>query len=193
MIKRKTTLILLWCVASLPLHAQSHRGAIHRAMKAAGGPAAPVAVGPPCPDGAETMAEGLNNPRGLQFAPDGRLHVAEAGIGGTLTCFEGELGTSCLGSSGTLTRIDVKKHTQEVYASGLPSIAAPDGTGALGPADVSFVGGLAYVPIGGGGDAEGSGAAVSVGGGGGAKGSGSAVAADGAASPLVSAGRSAAG
>jgi hypothetical protein len=32
-----------------------------------------------------TYATGLTNPRGLTFGPDGKLYVAEAGTGGTLT------------------------------------------------------------------------------------------------------------
>src|SRR5579871_5074860 len=33
----------------------------------------------------QVFASGLNNPRGLLFAPDGSLYVAEGGTGGTKT------------------------------------------------------------------------------------------------------------
>jgi glucose/arabinose dehydrogenase len=37
--------------------------------------------------GVRTLATGLDNPRGLAFAPDGALYVTEAGRGGGGPCF----------------------------------------------------------------------------------------------------------
>ncbi|MBK9233068.1 MAG: hypothetical protein IPO15_20065 [Anaerolineae bacterium] len=46
-----------------------------------GGAAAPLH-----PTSFQVVAEGLNNPRGMTFGPDGGLYIAEAGVGGS-TCF----------------------------------------------------------------------------------------------------------
>ena len=88
--------------------------------------------------GAEVVASGLNNPRGLTFRHDGGLYVAEAGTGGSGPCFPGpEGGNTCFGLSGSVTRIDHRGQTRVL--TGLPS-TAEEGTGAaaIGPSDVSF-------------------------------------------------------
>lgn len=90
--------------------------------------------------GAVTVAEGLDNPRGLAFAPNGALYVAEAGRGGSGPCFEGpEGGEVCFGRSGAVTR--VTEGGQSRVLTGLPSTGEEgSGASALGPSDVSFHG-----------------------------------------------------
>ena len=85
----------------------------------------------------EVVASGMDNPRQLSFTKN-TLYVAEAGTGGRGPCIEGPEGDSCLGTTGAITR--VRKGVQSRVLTGLPSLAAPDGSGALGPADVFVVG-----------------------------------------------------
>jgi hypothetical protein len=101
----------------------------------------------------ETVASGLNNPRGLNFGPEGALYVAEAGSGGVGPCGPGPEGPRCYGTSGSITRIDLRRGTQERISVGLPSLASADGSFATGPHDISLHGrGNAYVTIGFGGN-----------------------------------------
>lgn len=95
-----------------------------------------------------TVAQGLNSPRGLAFAPDGALYVAEAGRGGAGPCMAGPEGDEiCYGTTGAVTRIDHGRQTRVL--SGLPSLAGRDGSQAIGPSDVSFLGkGNMYVTVG---------------------------------------------
>lgn len=96
-----------------------------------------------------TVATGLDNPRGLAFGPEGGLYVAEAGKGGAGPCVSGAEGENCFGMSGAITRIDLKEKKQERIATGFGSVAAPDGSFALGPHDIAFLGrGNASIVIG---------------------------------------------
>ncbi|HEX6501186.1 MAG TPA: ScyD/ScyE family protein [Micromonosporaceae bacterium] len=91
-------------------------------------------------DSMTTIARGLDNPRGLAFAPNGALYVAEAGRGGAGPCLPGpEGGSVCFGTSGAVTQI--RNGSQSRVLTGLSSLANPDGTQAIGPSDVSFQGG----------------------------------------------------
>jgi hypothetical protein len=104
----------------------------------------------------EVVASGLNNPRGMNFGPEGGLYVAEAGTGGAGPCIiNSNNQLVCYGESGSITRItlgDVPTQTRVV--TGLPSMAAAPGTtnagaAALGPHDVDFQGrGNGFVTIG---------------------------------------------
>lgn len=94
------------------------------------------------------VASGLDNPRGLAFGPEGALYVAEAGRGGAGPCMDSaEGGQACYGASGAVTRL--WHGMQQRIATGLPSLAGPDGGFATGPVDVSLQGrGNAHVVIG---------------------------------------------
>ena len=84
------------------------------------------------------VASGLNNPRGLDFGPSGLLYVAEAGTGGATCVDAGPEGRACFGLTGSLTTVDLRRTLQERIVTGLPSVAAPDGSAAIGPVDVSL-------------------------------------------------------
>ncbi|MEK6208472.1 MAG: ScyD/ScyE family protein [Chloroflexota bacterium] len=94
------------------------------------------------------VASGLDNPRGVAIGPNGAIYVAEAGRGGAGPCFGGpEGGQVCLGQSGAITRL--WRDEQMRIVVGLPSVAAPDGSSAIGPVDVGLLGtGQLYATIG---------------------------------------------
>jgi hypothetical protein len=86
--------------------------------------------------GATKIMTGLDNPRGLTFAPNGALFVAESGHGGA-PCPPGG-GLICYGLTGAVTRY---WHGEQVrVATGLPSIAFTLGAQARGPNEVAMHG-----------------------------------------------------
>jgi hypothetical protein len=86
--------------------------------------------------GPSVVASGLDNPRGMALMPDGTLLVSEAGRGGSGPCMAGPEGDEvCFGLSGAITA--VTNGSQHRIVSGLPSLAAADGTNAIGVEDIS--------------------------------------------------------
>lgn len=84
----------------------------------------------------EVFMSGLANPRSLNF--DGNtLYVAEAGAGGTTLVFAGPEGDQYYGTTGGVSRRSLTG-SQELYLTGLPSLAGTAGFGATGPHDVGF-------------------------------------------------------
>ncbi|MCH8550037.1 MAG: ScyD/ScyE family protein [Balneolaceae bacterium] len=100
----------------------------------------------------EVVMNGLMNPRGMAWGPDGSLFVAEAGelvtIGG---CAEIARGQNCISNTGAITRY--RKGIQQRIASGLPSVTLNGTEGVDGPHHISFHGnGAMMVTVGWGGD-----------------------------------------
>lgn len=97
---------------------------------------------------------GLHNPRGITFAPDGALYVAEAGCGGnsgncatppdpsdpSAPCVRlAGVGVACFGLTGSISRLS--NGVQERIATEFPSgaTAAAGGVNAIGPSDIAAV------------------------------------------------------
>src|SRR5215213_4733082 len=76
------------------------------------------------------VASGLHNPRGLNFAPDGSLYVAEAAGNGTASADCGVMSdgqTRCSANTASITKIDLESAAVTRVVTHLPSLIAPDG------------------------------------------------------------------
>jgi hypothetical protein len=105
--------------------------------------------------GVSVFATGLEFPRGLAFAPNGDLYVAEAGTGGTDNtigqCAQviAPIGPYRNGPTARISRID-RRGNRTTFASGFPS-AVNGFQDYLGVADVAFVGDKMFALVAGGG------------------------------------------
>jgi hypothetical protein len=111
----------------------------------------PAASPPPMSANLSVYATGLDNPRGLEFGPDGALYVAEGGQGGT-TSTTGKcdqvvepVGPYTSGMNARISKIDASG-TRTSVVEGLPSSQTSPALGSLvsGVADVAFVDGTLY-------------------------------------------------
>lgn len=75
---------------------------------------------------AKVVATGLDSPRGLAFAPDGGLLVAEAGHAGDV-CATTPGGRVCLGTSSLIAKVDTSSGAVTPFVTGLMSTLVPDG------------------------------------------------------------------
>ncbi len=106
------------------------------------------------------VAEGLDNPRGLDIAPRGAIYVAEAGTGGDtlVDVVLGEGGPVCVGLTGSITRVNPRNGRTRVILDYLPSVttavdgACVSGAFATGIHDVSVIRGGTSFSLGLGGD-----------------------------------------
>jgi hypothetical protein len=87
------------------------------------------------------VATNLNNPRKIVLGADGAIYVAEAGTGGRHPCFGTGPTATCVGLTGSITR--VAGGVQRRVVTGLVSFAFRNGDEAQGPSDL-VVRGRAY-------------------------------------------------
>jgi hypothetical protein len=109
----------------------------------------------------DTIATGLDNPRGLKFGPDGALYVAEGGSGGSNStvgqCEQAAgVGPYTGGYTSRISKID-RHGNRTTVVDGLPSSSTTPATGALtsGVADVAFIGRTLYAVLAGAGCSHG--------------------------------------
>ena len=87
------------------------------------------------------VADGLDQPRGFAYGPDGNLYIPEPGIGGDGNCQPSPstlFQPICAGNTGAITRVTPDGEQERIFTN-LESLAEqPSGNQGAGPADISF-------------------------------------------------------
>jgi len=90
------------------------------------------------------IADGLDNPRNIGFAPDGSLYVTESGRGGDgkdgrcIPSPSAQYIPLCAGSTGSLSKITADGKKETILPDLTSSALTPSGEQAAGPADIKF-------------------------------------------------------
>ncbi len=159
---RSAALIVALVLALTALPISLAPTAAQDATPVASPPAGPPPFPPPSAN-VSVFAEGLDNPRGVEFGADGVLYVAEGGQGGT-TSTEGEceqvvppVGPYTGGVNARISTLDAAGQRTSV-AEGLPSTQTAATLGGLvsGVADLAFVGDTLYYLLASGGCSHGN-------------------------------------
>src|SRR5690242_8541295 len=90
------------------------------------------------------VTSGLDSPRGLSFAPNGVLYVAEGGHGGD-ACNSGPRGLVCIGTTSRISRVDPANGSVAPVVSGLFSVST--GTDGITGVDGVATGGGKLVAV----------------------------------------------
>jgi hypothetical protein len=91
------------------------------------------------------VAHGLDSPRGLSFAPNGTLYVAEGGHGGD-ACNQNGGGAICVGTSSRISSVDTSTGAITPVVTGLYSRSVPN-EGITGVDDISAAGGKLFATM----------------------------------------------